>query len=97
MAAMTETKYAANPAQGVSFGLEHRFMYRQEDPQHWIVYQRKDGLIVASFDGTEAFPGTAQNLDEFQRAFWAQELAYQECIKRNSPAVPDLAAIDTTP
>jgi len=91
------TKFAANPFQGVSFGLDHPFMYRQEDPEHWIVYQRKDGLIVASFDGTEAFPGTSQNLDQSQRAFWAQELAYQECIRRNSPAAPDLAAIDTTP
>lgn len=97
MAIMTEAKYAANPAQGISFGLDHRFMYRQEDAQHWIVYQRKDGLVVASFDGTEAFPGTAQNLDESQRAFWARELAYQECIRRNVPASPDLAAIDTTP
>jgi len=90
-------KFAANPFQGVSFGLDHSFMYRQEDPEHWIVYQRKDGLIVASFDGTEAFPGTSQNLDQSQRKFWAQELAYRECIRRNSPEAPDLAAIDTTP
>jgi hypothetical protein len=96
MASMT-TKIAANPAQGVSFGLDHPFMYRQEDPEHWIVYQRKDGLIVASFDGTEAFPGTSQNLDQSQRKFWAQELAYRECIRRNSPGSPDLAAIDITP
>lgn len=91
-----EVKYAANPAQGVSFGLEHPFMYRQEDPEHWIVYQRKDGLIVATFDGTEAFRGIPHKPDQFQKAFWAEELAFEECIKRNKSPKPDLAAIDTT-
>jgi len=92
-----EVKYAANPAQGVSFGLDLPFMYRQEDPEHWIVYERKDGLILASFDGTEAVPEPVRpKLDQSQRAFWARELAFQECIRRNK-SEPDLAAIDSTP
>jgi len=92
-----DVKYAANPAQGVSFGLDLPFMYRQEDPKRWIVYQRKGGLIVASFDGTEAFPESArQGLKESQLDFWARELAFQECIRRNK-SEPDLAAIDSTP
>lgn len=92
-----EAKYVANPAQGVSFGLELPFMYRQEDQDHWIVYQRKDGLIVATFDGSEAMPESVwQKLDGSQKAFWARELAFQDCIKRNK-AEPDLASIDSTP
>ncbi len=90
-------QHVANPEQGISFGLDLPFMYRQEDPERWVVYQRKDGLVVASFDGSEAFPEAMRpNLFAHQRAFWARELAYQECMKRNNAKV-DLAAIDSTP
>jgi len=92
-----KTERVANPEQGYSFGLDLPFMYRQEDPDRWVVYGRKDGEVVASFDGSEAFPEALRhNLFAHQRAFWARELAYQDCFKRNKAGV-DLAAIDSTP
>jgi len=95
----------ANPEKGVSFGLELPYMFRQETRYRgwtsetcWVVYFRKTGRIVASYDGSETVRGVTLGLSVEQKAFWAQELAFRECIRRNKcGGPPPIGEIDLTP